>query len=147
LFASGVTGGHAVDLTADGVELALVVNSKVRPFREPPAIPNLFQLWSTLHNNSSAEGIWSFSTCQSMFAKSNTSADRALVLEREEADNGALATACKKHANCRWYNLAAFKLKFTPNEVNDFDYFHPSLIGQNRLASITWAASWWPEAK
>lgn len=77
----------------------------------------------------------------------HTSADRALVLESEEADNGALATACKKHANLRWDNLAVFKLKFTPNEVNDFEYFHPSLIGQNRLASINWAVSWWPEAK
>jgi hypothetical protein len=111
------------------------------------SIPNLFQLWSILHDNPSAEGIWSFGICQSMFAKTNTPADRALVLEREEADNGALATACKRYAHCRWDNLAVFNTKFTPNEVNNFDYFHPSLLGQSRLASITWAASWWPNAK
>jgi hypothetical protein len=101
-----------------------------------PRSSNLFQQWSILHNNSSAEGVWSFSIWQSMFTKSNTSADRALVLEHEGADNCMLATAREKHANCRWGNLTLLKLKFTPNEVNDFDYFHPSLIGQNGLASI-----------
>ena len=111
------------------------------------SIPNLFQLWSVLHDNPSAEGIWSFGICQSMFAKTNTPADRALVLQREEADNSALATACKRYARCRWDNLAVFNAKFTPNEINNFDYFHPSLVGQSRLASITWAASWWPYAK
>jgi lysophospholipase L1-like esterase len=112
------------------------------------SIPNLFQLWSILHNNASAEQVWSIGQiCQSMLSQTNTANDRALVLARERADNSALAAACKKHTTCKWDNFAVFDTKFTPSDVNTFDYFHPSVIGQNRLAAITWAASWWPKSK
>jgi hypothetical protein len=29
--------------------------------------------------------------------------------------------------------------------VSTVDYFHPSIKGQNRLASVTWAAGYWPQ--
>jgi lysophospholipase L1-like esterase len=114
------------------------------------SIPNLLHLWTILHNNPSAENAWAFDggkLCRSMLLASNTPADRQKVLNREKAFNSALAAACKKYAACRWDKLAVFNFKFTPGDVNTLDYYHPSVTGQNRLAAITWASSWWPKSK
>ena len=111
------------------------------------SIPNLLDLWTLLHNNPSAEAAWSFGICQSMLAKTNTPADRAKVLSREKAFNKAMAAACKRYSDCRWDDSAVFDFNFTAADINTLDYFHPSVIGQNRLASITWAKAWWPRSK
>ena len=112
------------------------------------SIPNVYQLWSLLHTNSSAANSWStFGTCQSMLAKSNTETDRQTVLAHEQDDNTALANVCAQFANCKWDNLATFNYKFTTADVSTIDYFHPSLTGQNSLASTTWAAGYWPTTK
>ena len=111
------------------------------------SIPNLYQLWKLFHNNPSAKFAWSFLGCQSMLSPKNTAADRAKVLKREEAFNSALAAGCKKYSNCRWDGDAVFNFKFTTGDVNDLDYFHPSVAGQKQLASISWSKSWWPKSK
>ncbi len=111
------------------------------------SIPNLFQLWSIFHTDRTAQGRWALGICQSMLAASNTTADRALVLKREEAFNSVLGSTCHRYAVCRWDNLAVFHNNFTRAELNPLDYFHPNLLGQNRLAAITWTHSWWPFSK
>jgi lysophospholipase L1-like esterase/uncharacterized membrane protein YgdD (TMEM256/DUF423 family) len=111
------------------------------------SIPNIFQLWSVMHTNSSAEAVWAAKhICQSMFATSNTDAQRQQVLAQEEADNTVLGQVCLQYANCRWDNDATFNAAVTPAEVSGIDFFHPSQVGQAALANITWAASWWPAA-
>ena len=108
------------------------------------SIPNIYRLWSILHNNVTAELTWSaFSICQSMLSPNNTDADRQQVVDREAAFNSALASVCAKYTNCRWDNLATFNTDFTTSDVSTIDYFHPSLAGQNRLADVTWGASYW----
>ena len=62
-------------------------------------------------------------------------------------DNTALANVCAQFVNCKWDNLATFNYKFTTSDVSTIDYFHPSLTGQNSLASTTWAAGYWPTTK
>ena len=64
------------------------------------SIPNVYQLWSVLHSNSTARSGWStFKICQSMLASTSTStststeADRQAVLSQEQADNAALASS------------------------------------------------------
>jgi lysophospholipase L1-like esterase len=111
------------------------------------SIPNIYQLWSVLHTNPTAEAIWSGAhICQSMLATSNTEAQRQQVLAQEEADNAVLRQVCTQYANCRWDNDATFNAAFTPAEVSNIDYFHPSQAGQATLATITWSSSWWPAA-
>ncbi|MDA8265227.1 MAG: GDSL-type esterase/lipase family protein [Actinomycetota bacterium] len=111
------------------------------------SIPNLFQLWSIFHTNATAEARWALGICQSMLAASDTSADRAFVLKREEAFNSVLGSTCRHYATCRWDDLAVFHNSFTTAELNTLDYYHPNLLGQNRLAAITWAHSWWSSSK
>ena len=109
------------------------------------SIPNVYQLWSLEHTNSTAEFEWqSFKICQSMLSASNTEAQRQTVLSQEQADNNALASVCAQFANCKWDNLATFNYAFKTSDISTIDYFHPSVSGQNTLAGITWGASYWP---
>lgn len=108
------------------------------------SIPNLYQLWSLLHTNFSAQSTWNlFGICKSMLSASNTSTDRQKVVTQEAADNNALATVCAKYANCRWDGYATFNTAFTTKDVSTVDYFHPSITGQNTLASVSWKAGYW----
>jgi lysophospholipase L1-like esterase len=110
------------------------------------SIPNVYQLWSILHNNFLARLTWSmFGICQSMLGNRNSEADRQVVLTRLAADNKALAEVCAGFAACLWDNLAAFNYAFTPDDISTVDYFHPSLQGQLAIAALTWAAGYWPD--
>lgn len=108
------------------------------------SIPNIYQLWSVLHTNFSAVSTWTlFGICQAMLSTSNSSADRQAVVAQEAADNNVLATVCAQFANCRWDGYATYNTAFSASDVSTVDYFHPSIQGQNKLASVTWAASYW----
>jgi lysophospholipase L1-like esterase len=108
------------------------------------SLPNLYQLWSVLHTNSSARNVWStFGICQSMLRNSNTESQRQAVVARESADNQILLNACVQYANCRWDNYAGYNLQFPASDISTVDYFHPNIHGQNDIARVTWAASYW----
>ena len=78
-----------------------------------------------------------------MLSANNTEADRQAVLAREQAFNHVLASVCGSYSFCRFDNNAVFNYPFSSADVSKLDYFHPSLGGQAKLASITWASSWW----
>ena len=108
------------------------------------SIPNVYWLWQLFHENPTARFVWSVARiCQSMLASSNTEADRQQVLAREQAFNQVLAEVCGQFANCRFDGNAVFGYEFATADVSKLDYFHPSLAGQAKLASLTWQHSWW----
>ena len=112
------------------------------------SIPNVYQLWSLEHTNSTAEFEWNyFGICQSMLYAGNTEAERQAVVTQEQADNNVLSTVCAQFANCKWDNLATYNYAFKTTDISTIDYFHPSVTGQNTLAGVTWAASYWPSTK
>jgi lysophospholipase L1-like esterase len=109
------------------------------------SIPNIFQLWNTMHTNLLAQATWTLGQiCQSMLAPGNTAAQRQQVVDQELADNAVLASVCRSHPNCRWDGNAVFNVQFPASDVSTVDYFHPSLAGQKALAVVTWAAGYWP---
>jgi lysophospholipase L1-like esterase len=109
------------------------------------SIPNIYRLWEILHSNPLAAATWRyFRICQSMLAESNTAEQRQRVAAQEAADNAALARVCAEFTRCRWDGYATYRTDFTRSEVSTVDYFHPSVAGQNRLAGVAWAASYWP---
>jgi lysophospholipase L1-like esterase len=113
------------------------------------SLPNLFQLWSLLHNNQVAAATWAaFDICQSMLNQTNNDAQRQLVVAQEQADNNVLATECARAVSagddCHWDNLAGFKFNFAVSDISTIDYFHPNLAGQNAIAALTWSAGYWP---
>lgn len=113
------------------------------------SIPNVYQLWNVLKNNSSARTVWTlFSVCQSMLASPLSTAQgdidrRARVLQRDVDFNTALRDICAIYSQCRFDNLAVFNTAFTASDITTRDYFHPSIAGQAKLASVTWAAGYW----
>jgi lysophospholipase L1-like esterase len=124
------------DFTANNANAKVFVSS----------IPNLYQLWSVLHTNPVARGIWStFGICQSMLGAANTEAQRQQVVAQEAADNTAMQQVCETQfaGQCRWDKGATFHFAFTPADVSTVDYFHPSLQGQNNLAAVSFKSSYW----
>ena len=111
------------------------------------SIPDIYNLWSVLKDNSSARSMWSaFSICQSMLANplSTDPADvdrRAAVRQRNIDLNAQLAEACAAYAQCKFDNNAVFNTAFAASDVSTIDYFHPSIAGQAKLALVAWNAS------
>lgn len=110
------------------------------------SIPSVYQLWSVLHNNASAQFVWSFgSICQSMLANPTSTAPadvarRAAVLQRETDFNTQLKKVCARYIHCRFDKDAVFKDPLAASDANTLDYFHPSITGQALLASVAWSS-------
>jgi lysophospholipase L1-like esterase len=108
------------------------------------SIPNIYRLWDIFKDNSTAQFVWlAANICQSMLSPTNTEADRQAVLAREEAFNEILHDVCGQYAFCRFDDYAVFNYVFSASDVSKLDYFHPSLDGHAKLASVTWQQSWW----
>jgi len=111
------------------------------------SIPNVYQLWSTLHGNFLAQAVWAGAKiCQSMLALTNTQAMRTAVANHETELNNVLRDTCTSAAYgafCRWDDLATYNVKFSASQVSTLDYFHPNKSGQALLATTTWNASYW----
>jgi lysophospholipase L1-like esterase len=113
------------------------------------SVPNAYRLWELFKNNGSARLTWSlFGVCQSLLANplSTSAADvarRQQVYQRNVDFNTVLAQTCALYLQCRFDNNAVFNTAFSTADVSSRDYFHPSVSGQARLASVTWAASYW----
>jgi PKD repeat protein len=111
------------------------------------SIPNVYQLWNLFKGNWWARFIWSSADiCQSLLANptSTQAADvqrRETVRQRNIAYNAELASVCGAYARCRFDSNAAFNTTFTTSDVSG-DYFHPSIAGQAKLASVSWAAGY-----
>jgi len=109
------------------------------------SIPNVYRLWEIYKDSAVARYVWRTARiCQSMLSSSNTEQDRQAVLARVQAFNDVLATVCGQYERCRFDDNAVFGYQFERSHVSKLDFFHPSLSGQQVLASITWSRSWWP---
>ena len=115
------------------------------------SIPDVYQLWNLFKGNWWARFIWSSADiCQSLLASptSTQTADvarRAAVRQRNVDFNTQLAEVCAAHPQCRFDANAAFRTAFSTSDVSG-DYFHPSVAGQAKLASVSWQAgyAWQP---
>ncbi len=111
------------------------------------SIPDIYNLWSILHTNSTATLTWTmFAICQSMLANPTSAAQadvdrRARVRQRNIDFNAQLAQVCAQYVHCRFDNNVGFNTAFTTGDVSTVDYFHPSLAGQALAASVTYGVT------
>jgi len=111
------------------------------------SIPDIYQLWEVLYNNSSARFWWSLGNiCQSMLANPTSTLDadvqrRVTVAAHNVALNNTLANVCNSYTNCTFDNFAVYNTEFLANDVSTVDYFHPSVAGQAKIANVAWIAS------
>jgi lysophospholipase L1-like esterase len=108
------------------------------------SIPDLYRLWQIGHTNRNAVRAWSVGICPSLLADptSTDEADadrRKAVRDRIDDYDRALAAACRAYGrHCRYDGGAVHRVRFDLSLVNHLDYFHPSVAGQNKLASVTY---------
>ena len=112
------------------------------------SIPDAYQLWSLFKDNFWARFTWSIGgVCQSLLANP-TSTQQVDVQRRQEVRqrnvdyNTQLAQVCATFASrCRFDNNAVFNTQFATSDIAG-DYFHPSIAGQAKLASVSWLAGY-----
>lgn len=111
------------------------------------SIPDAYQLWTLFKSNGWARFIWSIGgVCQSLLANPTSTQPvdvdrRAAVRQRNIDYNTQLAQVCATFAHCRFDNNEVFKTQFATSDVAG-DYFHPSIAGQAKLASVSWSVGY-----
>ncbi|MEU3453686.1 GDSL-type esterase/lipase family protein [Micromonospora sp. NPDC006766] len=114
------------------------------------SIPDLYRLWELGHTEPRAVRAWSHGVCPALLADATSTAPAAVARrgrfrERIDAYDEQLRAACRAYGSrCRWDGGAAHRARFSLDDVNSLDWFHPAVAGQNRLAEATWAAAGWP---
>ena len=62
---------------------------------------------------------------------------------RELRFRGSILVPADETVFCLFDGEATFDYRFSASDVSTLDYFHPSLRGQAKVASLTWKTSWW----
>lgn len=113
------------------------------------SIPNIYRLWEILKDDAAARFAWDLlDVCQSLLANplSTDAADvarRERVLRRIIDFNAVLQRVCEEFRQCRHDRGAIFEEPFKASDAVRWDYFHPSLQAQRKIAAGTWRLSWW----
>ncbi len=111
------------------------------------SLPDLYRLWFIFKDDPTATNAWSaVGYCSPMLANATSTAPtdqtrRANVRQREIDYNTQLQEVCAVYLHCRFDNNAVFNDQFGVGDVSHVDYFHPSVAGQARLATVSYAAT------
>ncbi|MEU9984668.1 SGNH/GDSL hydrolase family protein [Streptomyces sp. NPDC050856] len=105
------------------------------------SVPDLKRLWSEGRGNPLGKQVWKLGLCASMLAGADDLGEaaerrRALVHDQVVAYNEVLREVCAEDRHCRYDGGAVFAYRFTGAQLSPWDWFHPGLGGQQRLAEI-----------
>jgi lysophospholipase L1-like esterase len=107
------------------------------------SVPNLKRLWSEGRTNPLGKQVWKLGICPSMLGDADA-LDSAATLRRDtvqkrvEAYNKVLKEVCAKDRRCRFDGGAVHDYRFGTDQLSKWDWFHPSVNGQARLAEIAY---------
>ncbi|UUU21769.1 SGNH/GDSL hydrolase family protein [Streptomyces sp. DSM 40750] len=107
------------------------------------SVPDLKRLWSEGRTNPVGKQVWKLGICPSMLADpdllTTTATERRdAVQDRVEAYNDVLREVCEEDRYCRYDGDAVFDYRFGQAQLSQWDWFHPSVNGQARLAEIAY---------
>ncbi|MFG2548401.1 SGNH/GDSL hydrolase family protein [Streptomyces sp. NPDC048581] len=107
------------------------------------SVPDLKRLWEQGRTNPLSKQVWKLGICPSMLGDPDsltTTANqrRASVQGRVEAYNKVLEEICEKDRRCRFDDGAVYEFRFGARQLSQWDWFHPSVDGQARLAEIAY---------
>ncbi|MFF8829399.1 GDSL-type esterase/lipase family protein [Streptomyces sp. NPDC015131] len=107
------------------------------------SVPDLKRLWSTGRDNAVGRQVWKLGLCASMLGAADdlgpeATRRRERVYERVVAYNAAMRDVCARDRWCRYDGGAVFAYRFTGEQLSPWDWFHPGLDGQRRLAEIAY---------
>lgn len=107
------------------------------------SVPNLKRLWSEGRTNTLGKQVWKLGICPSMLGDADA-LDSAAMLRRDtvqkrvEEYNKVLREECGKDRRCRFDGGAVYAYRFGTAQLSHWDWFHPSVDGQARLAEIAY---------
>ncbi|CAL9446078.1 hypothetical protein SUDANB15_02328 [Streptomyces sp. enrichment culture] len=107
------------------------------------SVPNLKRLWSQGRTNALGRQVWKLGICPSMLGDADA-LDEAATLRREtvqkrvEDYNEVLEEVCAADRRCRYDGGAVHDYRFGTEQLSRWDWFHPSVDGQARLAEIAY---------
>ncbi|MFD5338886.1 SGNH/GDSL hydrolase family protein [Streptomyces hawaiiensis] len=107
------------------------------------SVPNLKRLWSQGRTSPMGKQVWQLGICPSMLGDPDA-LDSAAVLRRDtvhkrvEDYNKVLREVCAEDKRCRYDGGAVHDYRFGTAQLSRWDYFHPSVNGQARLAEIAY---------
>ncbi|MFE2281044.1 SGNH/GDSL hydrolase family protein [Streptomyces sp. NPDC059454] len=107
------------------------------------SVPNLKRLWSQGRTNPLGKQVWKLGICPSMLGDADA-LDAAATLRREtvqnrvEDYNEVLEEVCAKDRRCRFDGGAVYEYRFGTDQLSRWDWFHPSIDGQSKLAEIAY---------
>ena len=135
----------SVSAFRSGFEDALSVLRKQAPKAQVyvASVPNLKRLWSEGRTNPLGKQVWKLGVCPSMLADADAldaaaTERRDTVQDRVEAYNSVLKDVCAKDEHCRYDGGAVYDYRFGTDQLSHWDWFHPSVNGQARLAEIAY---------
>lgn len=135
----------SVSAFRSGFEDALSVLRKQAPKAQVyvASVPNLKRLWSEGRTNPLGKRVWKLGVCPSMLADADAldaaaTERRDTVQDRVEAYNSVLKNVCAEDEHCRYDGGAVYDYRFGTDQVSHWDWFHPSVNGQARLAEIAY---------
>ncbi|MFF5478056.1 SGNH/GDSL hydrolase family protein [Streptomyces sp. NPDC012935] len=107
------------------------------------SVPNLMRLWEQGRTSPMGKQVWKLGICPSMLGDADSlsaaaNQRRATVQERVEAYNDVLEQVCAKDRRCRFDDGAVYEFRFGGKQLSQWDWFHPSVNGQARLAEIAY---------
>ncbi|MFJ4556040.1 SGNH/GDSL hydrolase family protein [Streptomyces massasporeus] len=107
------------------------------------SVPNLKRLWSEGRSSPMGKQVWKLGICPSMLGDADA-LDSAATLRRDtvqkrvEDYNKVLEEVCAEDERCRYDGGAVYDYRFGTGQLSRWDYFHPSVNGQARLAEIAY---------
>jgi lysophospholipase L1-like esterase len=109
------------------------------------SVPNLKRLWSEGRTNPVGRQVWKLGLCPSMLGDADAvdaaaTERRDTVQKRVEDYNKVLEEVCAKDRHCRFDGGAVYAYRFGTDQLSHYDWFHPSVNGQARLAEIAYRA-------
>jgi lysophospholipase L1-like esterase len=107
------------------------------------SVPNLKRLWEQGRTDPVGKQVWKLGICPSMLSDpdsltTQSNQRRATVQGRVEAYNKVLEEVCEKDRRCRFDDGAVYDFRFGTGQLSRWDWFHPSVDGQARLAEIAY---------
>nr|WP_164390255.1 SGNH/GDSL hydrolase family protein [Streptomyces harenosi] len=107
------------------------------------SIPDLKRLWSQGRTDPMGKRVWELGVCPSMLGDADAvdaaaTERRETVRRRVEDYNAVLREVCAKDRLCRGDGGAVHAFRFGPGQLSRWDWFHPSVDGQARLAEIAY---------
>lgn len=105
--------------------------------------PNVLGLWEALHNDPNAQAAWSRDDrCAVMLANPTSMepedvARRQRVQQRALDYNVQLVEICAQYIHCRYEGGFLTTTPVEPSSASTLDYYHPSVVGQERLSLQT----------